>query len=223
MKDAQCTSARRQSARWWRDMGFNTRKGIESEIRATMNSYEDKKRLSPKHSDFMTKVFQHHAEFQEKTGPGLAWFMIDRHPHYKTRCFHIVRTDGTVEMISWLAALPPEGGTTLMKDVLRAARNVVRNDMQGWVRKTAMCTLCAEPITSEYETHVDHIVPFPQVWDTYVHETQSGNRYPPLVTSEGRVHFADDSLAKHWRQWHNQHAQLRRVHKVCNLSRPRKL
>ncbi|KAK7321667.1 hypothetical protein VNO77_32524 [Canavalia gladiata] len=41
------------------------------------------------------KLLVYHPHFEDKIGCGLESIMVDRHPHWYSRCFFVVRTDGS--------------------------------------------------------------------------------------------------------------------------------
>ncbi|CAK9863797.1 unnamed protein product [Sphagnum jensenii] len=59
-------------------------------------TYENGARISAQHNALVQEVVVHHPKYTEKAGCGIAYIKVDKHPNFPdTRCFWIVREDGT--------------------------------------------------------------------------------------------------------------------------------
>lgn len=79
---------------------------VKSKAKAIMNIKEDGQKLEGYEEEFMKEIIKHHPKHDEKmngTGEekGFSHFAVDQHPNYKnTRCFFVVRQDGSKEDFS---------------------------------------------------------------------------------------------------------------------------
>lgn len=80
---------------------------VKSKAKAIMNIKEDGQKLESYEEEFMKEIIKYHPKHDEKmngTGsPDTAFdhFIVDQHPNYRnTRCFFVVRKDGTKEDFS---------------------------------------------------------------------------------------------------------------------------
>jgi len=68
---------------------------VKSKSRAILNMYKDDEKLKQADTDFIQDIFKFHENYQTKSKE-FDHFIVGIHPEFiKTRCFFIVRKDGT--------------------------------------------------------------------------------------------------------------------------------
>lgn len=73
---------------------------VKSKSRAILNLKKDGEKLDQNDADFMTELLKFHDKAAEKT-KDLEHFEVGPHPEFtKTRCFFIVKKDGSKEDFS---------------------------------------------------------------------------------------------------------------------------
>ena len=69
-------------------------------LKEMLNHYKLNERVSALDSDFLKEALRNHPECEEKIGVGIDHFVV-RLADYGTRCFWIIRSDGTEERFSY--------------------------------------------------------------------------------------------------------------------------
>jgi hypothetical protein len=69
-------------------------------LKGILNSYDLNSRVSNEDSDFLHEAIKNHPECDSKVDVGIDHFVV-RPADYGTRCFYVVRTDGTEERFSY--------------------------------------------------------------------------------------------------------------------------
>lgn len=73
---------------------------VKSKSRAILNMYKDDEKLKPADGDFIGDLFKFHEKHAEKS-KNFDHFIVGIHPQFdKTRCFFIVKKDGSREDFS---------------------------------------------------------------------------------------------------------------------------
>ena len=73
---------------------------VKSKSRAILNNMKDDEKLADNDADFIKEILKFHAKSAEKL-VDFDKFIVGAHPEYpKTRCFFVVRKDGSKEDFS---------------------------------------------------------------------------------------------------------------------------
>jgi hypothetical protein len=82
---------------------FSTQEEALSFFRPMRERYSVDARLQTADAEDLAELFQRHPEYRQKAGVGVDHFVaaIDQGPGYKSKCFAVVRTDGTSEKFSY--------------------------------------------------------------------------------------------------------------------------
>ena len=79
---------------------FDNQKEATGFFRAMLNRYRPKQRVSDEDAADLAALLKRHSEYAEKVGVGIDHFEV-MSAEFGTRCFRIVRTDGTGEDFSY--------------------------------------------------------------------------------------------------------------------------
>ncbi|MCX6953056.1 MAG: DCL family protein [Verrucomicrobia bacterium] len=162
-----------------------------------------------------------HPEAAEKIGVGVDYIEV-RPASYHTRCFWIVRTDGSEADFSMMTAM--NGQPSAKARVSAALREEVRDEVEQHrhsLPDDVACALCGSMTSPEsaYMTYLDPT--FDQIATTFV-DNHGGwqNIAEERVGPYGRK-LSNRDLAEDWARFHRTNARLFPAHPVCNLSRHR--
>lgn len=211
---------------------FKTKTSLQEYIRGIVAKYKDEQQLDMFDTAFVLALLEQHPQADTKIGAGVERIIVRRNPVYRrNRGFHLFRIDGTDTDFSWVECLTP---TPHHKKVIRAMRVLVEPQTMAFKQQffdnTAepRCALTGEPIAF-VGSHVDHMPPF--TFEVLVQEfcdrcginlesvplrdEMADNKYVDLID--------DDALAMSWVQFHKEHACLRVVSQIGNLSHAKRL
>jgi hypothetical protein len=162
-----------------------------------------------------------HPETIEKIGVGIDHIEV-RPASYHTRCFWIVRRDGSDVDFSMKTAV--NGQPSAKARVSAALREEVRDEVEQYRQsqpESVDCALCGSATSPEaaYVTYVDPT--FDEIATRFVDnnggwQTIAEERVGPY----GRQ-LSNRVLAADWNLHHRAHARFSLAHPLCNLSRPR--
>jgi hypothetical protein len=189
-----------------------------------LNSYEIGNQLTDEDFDDIFNLLKNHPRAGEKVGCGVSELYIGSDV-YAGKCFHIKRTDGSIENFSYDKAV--KGDPKPFTIFSKACRKAVESDMISVKesafdgRDTIKCQETGIYIKME-EAHVDHRQPntFSVIIDRFieVNSIDIVNIQYDSIGQYGRQ-FIDDELANKFREYHKNKATLRIVTKDLNLRR----
>ena len=215
---------RRKAIKWWKEeLGINTKGEVEDRVRAIVSKYLDDQPVNPEDQAWLIKVFEHHYQYTAKIGCGLEHLVVRTNPSWSgpTRGFWIQRKDGTSIDISWVTALKPGGRPDPIEDASKAARYEIFEQIHHHHRygDCEVCPLCNEQMQRKFSLHVDHEIPFKQLFADFLYDNSL--KYESVEIEDLGVdsRFADRELAAQWKQYHQVKAKLRLTHSHCNLAR----
>jgi hypothetical protein len=223
-------TTKRSVNKWWRDEGvlgeiFATKAALETRIRGIVASYPLETEMAQADADFLSAVFSRHYGWELKRGCGVQAYFTRTVVAWTgpTTGIWIRRTDGSEIDISWVVALMPGGAPSAVLKAATAARYEIveqRNKASSAVPWGAECPVCGEPLMSD--RHVDHRPPktFKALFEEWL--GSEGVTHEILETEEVGVadaQFVDRGLGSKWAAYHQQHADLRVIHKHENLAR----
>ena len=206
---------------------FKTKDAIRKKLREILYAYPIGAKVTGEDSGFLLELLHNHPNAIEKIGCGIETFEV-RQENSISRCFYLVRTDGTAENFSYKKCLNSPTPLAVFKSI---CRNLVYPQMHNlkssYFREKARedgCIRC--PITGKWiapeQAHVDHIPPdtFAKIVTGFI-DTNSINVEKVEVREAEDVYinktFVDESLAKNWVKYHDENAQLRVVSSFANL------
>src|SRR5882757_391971 len=206
---------------------FKTKDAIRKKLRDILYAYPIGARVTGEDSGFLLELLHNHPNATEKIGCGIEAFEV-RQETSISRCFYLVRTDGTAENFSYKKCLNSPTPLAVFKSI---CRNLVYPQMyklkSSYFREKARedgCVRC--PITGKWITpdqaHVDHIPPdtFARLVTGFIDKNNINVEKVKIRDSEDaniNKTFADDSLAENWVNHHDENAKLRVVSSFANL------
>lgn len=192
-------------------------------------------------SFLMTEIFPYHNRWNEKKGVGVDKICVAIAPKddYKkqTRCFKIIRSDGTCTDISFTKCIARCGREDeydkqlLMELIHKACRTAIQPILAAFkkqIKYPFVCPLASDIIvTCQSECHIDHydldfkdvvkqwlelrVAIFDKIKDAIVaHEDNSSD-----------VYFNNERIIEDFQKFHNEHTHLRAVSQTSNLKRKR--
>ena len=135
-------------------------------------------------------ILERHPQRQEKIGVGLKHIEVRMSAYGNNRCFHVIRTDGSVIDFSWQV---PLGFTKDQPSLDAAARDAVYLQVFD----------VAKQDTSK---QVHHVTPFKQLLNDWL--ATLGGRMPEVLHGGYRDDFAHEADKASWQDYHQKHAKL---------------
>lgn len=174
--------------------------------------------------DFLIELLLRHPDPDGKIGVGVLRFEIRENPLFPTRrLLSLIRVDGTETDFSFLKCLTQP---TVRSMVLSTLRREI-SDQTACVARVAFatgesvrCALTGVILDTMADAHVDHYDPTFLPLATQFVEGVGGWEMISLRRADGMVGelLADPDQRQQWRGYHAQHAHLRVVSIIANLS-----
>lgn len=176
-------------------------------------------------------LLERHPEFNDKHGSGIERFGI-RNALYGTRCFEVIRTDGSCTDFSFNSCIEGKRPTHL-NEAIAALRAEVTEDIlqkkRDWFRRhgnadgKVPCAISGGLITIE-EAHADHAPPrtFGTLAIAFLAArgiAPDASFVTPPADNQYMPRIVDKSVAQDWRVYHHSLAVIRIVAKKSNLTR----
>lgn len=208
-----------------RDLGavlskwYPKKKDKQERAKAVLNDATLGDRLGERDTQFMLGLLAGHPDLTQKVGIGVVGIDV-RSALHGTRCFHVLRADGSSTDFSYLKCL---AAPTPTQDVRAACRNALTADMA--LKKAYFlalpeptCQLTGMPIDAD-NSHVHHGPPmFDVLVDGWV-ETVGGYDAVAGNLLNGDNVYGNELCeidAHAWLRYHNAKAQLLLVHRSAN-------
>lgn len=179
--------------------------------------------VEKKYSDFLVNnIFPTHPEWKKKVGVGIDHLEVRKSTH-GTKCFYIVRTDGTFTDISYPASISPYNRK---KDIMDACRNAISSTIYLFRSSATLpfvCPVTGEVVTDRSNMHIDHYdLTFKELFDLWMKDKDVDELYRKTLKSNRDdcmdTFFDDEKVILDFIQFHNSHTHLRAVSKTANLS-----
>ncbi len=205
---------------------FPTKDAAKKRIQAMLGSYQPGMIVNPFDSLILCDLVQRHPSAEQKIGAGIAGFQVMRNPEYpSSKCFALVRTDGTATDFSYNECLRPtlpnqkaKNGfrSAIAPDILQFKQNAF-DEADG----PLFCPFTGEKL-GFVGAHVDHAPP-----DTFANLLErfltlegislDGIEVKPSADNSYSDRLANESLESRWVAFHNHYANLRIVSETANL------
>ena len=223
------------------DRVFRSKKAATEVVQSVLHKYELGATLNVEDSGFIWDLLHLSRKAKEKKGCGIDHFEVrkdewptqGRRPGEDcTRCFWVVRNDGTSVSFSLHRCINPDTPEQRVKAAFRlvVADDIVRFKKQAFVSVDGetSCALTGQSVVYR-DCDADHVVPFNKL----VKDFCVGRG---LVLAEIRVQsckklgrrgyglcFEDERLAAAWRGYHQRHMKLRVVGREAHSHLSRKI
>jgi len=207
---------------------FKYKKDALNYFKAILNSYEPTEIVNEKDFNDLVGLIEIRPDKDEKFGCGIETIHVIE-VRYKTKCFELIRKDGSKEVFSYRSSITGQSKPTVKFS--KACRETISDDLRnvklayfkkfstkGQVRCQETGELCKWE-----ELNVDHRQPntFSVIVDRFIEVYRINIRAVEYVEIMDGVHnFSNVELAENFRNYHKEKANLRLVMKGKNLSRP---
>ncbi len=211
------------------ELQFSSKGEAKTYFSKILNNHPVGTVLSDRNFDDIMSLLLCHPKADEKIGVGVNSIKIDPGFYSSNRCFHVVRTDGSVENFSIKKCI--DGDHSTFYKFCIACRRVVETELRSMKGKyfeehgdkecRVICPITKEKITFE-EAHVDHREPF--TFSVIVYSFIKANninldRVDYLTEGKYGNEFKDNVLTEKFRTWHREIAKLRIVKAKTNLAK----
>lgn len=209
------------------DKEFKYKKDALSHFKDILNSYESTQIVNESDFKDLVALIENRSDKDEKIGCGIESIQVIE-VRYKTKCFELIRTDGSKEVFSYRSCI--NGKSKPLTKFSEACRETISEDLRNvkltYFKKFSSkgevkCQETGELCKWE-ELNVDHRQPntFSVIVDRFieVHRIDIKNvEYTEKM--DGVYHFSDVVLAQKFKKYHKKMANLRLVKKGKNLGR----
>ena len=210
-----------------KNIKFTTKKEAIAYFKGILNKYQCGQELNESDFNDVIELLRYHENHTEKFGPGIKKIRIEK-IKYGKRCFHLIRTDSSVDHFSYLKCI--NGGPSLQTKFSRACRQAIQEDINNIKKKyfkekaKSGKAPCQETkvFYSWEELCVDHRQPntFSVIVDRFIEVFQIDIKNIEYHESiENIFEFSDNDIKERFRQYHREKANLRIVCKSLNSSR----
>jgi hypothetical protein len=206
---------------------FKTKAAIRERVRSILYAYPTGTRVSSKDSAFLLELLHNHPNAEEKIGCGVEAFEV-RQESSISRCFYLIRIDGSTENFSYEKLLSPPTRLAVFKAVCRTLvyRQVLRFKSAHFRQHAREDGRVQCPITRKWimqeEAHVDHIPPdtFAKLLANFTAQYDIDAEKIEIQDSGSSIGktFADADLTENWMRYHEMNAKLRVVSTLANLT-----
>lgn len=210
---------------------FSTKGAASEYFRVILHRHEIGSDIPEPDATELSWLLERHPEVSDKLGIGVEQFRV-RNALYGTRCFEIVRKDGSVTDFSFKSCIEGKRPTDLSEAITALRAEVADDIMQkkrDWFGKhgdiggKVPCALTGARISIE-EAHADHAPPrsFGTLAIAFLEArgiVPNAAFVTPPTDNQYQPKVADRKLTQDWRAYHHKLAVIRVVAKGVNLAR----
>jgi hypothetical protein len=210
---------------------FDSKKDAEEYFRGMRDQYRVGQRIPEPHHTELRWLLDRNPWASEKIGCGIDHFSVMVMEPYKTRCFRIVRTDGSTTDFSFPHCVDGKDASD-RQEMHKAFRALVTDDIfakkqeyftqNGDSEGRVPCAITGK-LVNTYEAHADHAPPrtFGTLVDTFLAALQIEPSADLLAYQDNQhaPRLKDPATAEDWREFHHKMAAVRVVAKDENLKR----
>lgn len=218
------------------DQTFNTQSSLKMFIQSILHGSGIELPVSNYNFEFLSKLLDRHPRRDEKVGVGIKSFIVRKDIYGRTKCFWIVRLDGTETEFSYDKCIKGNKVTNPLKLFYEAARVTIDPQIEAYresyikAYKDSNGKFPCEKtgkMLSRKEENVDHIPPltFKKIVENFLEKTNhdlSSIGYSGFGDGEVHKKFMDESLKSEFATYHMQVARLRVISRKENLTQPKK-
>jgi hypothetical protein len=216
---------------------FKTKTELKTFTKTILNKYVVNNSLDKSDLEFITELLKRHPEYENKIGKGINDIVVRTDMRWqKTKCFHIVRVDGTETDFSYLSCIDNDTRQEPIKMFKLSARSAIADQVvQHLVNyKSRMidadgympCEKTRTKIKYEDAT-VDHTSPmtFNKIVEDFLtlkNIVVSEIEFTGFGDNEYYKQFKDENLKQEFSDYHREVAILRVISKQSNLTQKKK-
>lgn len=174
------------------------------------------------HRDVFDALVVSHLKGKEKLDCGISHFVFVVGDFFKEKQLRIVRTDGSVETMSYNFSHIISRTTASQKQVLALRESIYDQilEYRAGLPETTACLYCG---ATDKGIHVDHIFPFSAIATDYI----SSIGDVPLEFVKNSIkrtyEFADPNEKMKWQNYHKQTAKFQPLCPMCNIKKGAKI
>ena len=206
---------------------FKHKKDALSYFKDILNSYEPIQTVNENDFKDLVGLIENRPDKDEKIGCGIEKIQVIE-VRYKTKCFELIRTDGSSEVFSYRNCI--NGKSNPLAKFSKTCRETISEDLRNvklaYFKKFSSkgevkCQETGELCKWE-ELNVDHRQPntFSVIVDRFIEVQKIDiNTVEYTEIMDGVYHFTDIELTDSFKKYHREKANLRLVKKTKNLGR----
>jgi hypothetical protein len=212
-------------------LSFSAKSAAYEHFRAMLYRHPVGSHIPDPDATELTWLLERHPEFKDKLGSGIERFSV-RNALYGTKCFEIVRTDGSTTDFSFNSCIEGKRPSDLSEAITALRAEVADDIMQKkrhWFDENGdhegkvPCAITGTRVTID-EAHADHAPPrsFGTLAIAFLEArgiAPDRSFVTPPADNQYQPRIADKELAEIWRTYHHKIAVIRIVSKGANLSR----
>jgi Protein of unknown function (DUF3223) len=200
---------------------FVSKEDLKQRLKAYLESAPEGPIDDPGLVDLLHGMLALHPRSAEKTGGGVARFLLARNELGYGRGFMLMRTDGTKERFSYKACIDGQSVTHRSR-VVEAFRFAIRGQRDAFRDAVLLPTTCAisgRAITHRGDLHIDHIVPFWHLLQTFCKMRDIDIDSLATTGSGENLAIANPSIEADFQQYHRAAATLQATHREANAAK----
>jgi len=209
------------------DKEFKNKKEALTYFKGILNTYDPKQIVNEEDFNDLVGLIKIRPDRDEKIGCGIENIQVIE-VRYKTKCFELIRKDGSKEVFSYLKCI--NGKSKPLLKFSKTCRETVNEDLRNvklsYFKKFSSKGQVKCQETGEFckweDLNVDHRQPntFSVIVDRFIEVYRidlNSIEYKEIM--DGVYHFTDSKLAENFKKYHKDKANLRIVMKKKNLGR----
>src|SRR6266849_745967 len=204
---------------------FKTKDAIHERVRSILYAYSTGVQVDGEDSALLLELLHNHPNAIEKIGCGVEAFEI-RQESSISRCFYLLRSDGSTVNFSYDKLLSPPTRLAAFKDVCRGLihRQIFRFKFMHFREHAREDSRVQCPITHKWvmseETDVDHAPPntFAKLVTDFIDQNEIDVENAKFQVAGKAIDktFTDTALAENWVKYHDTRADLRVISSFAN-------
>lgn len=204
---------------------YATKTEAKASVKKLLASYSVGQQVEDwEHQMVLCDLVLMHESWKQKVGCGIAGFKVQREEKHQSKCFWLVRVDGTSTDFSYIECFNP---SSPKQKTLTAMRHAVEEQIIAFKKKafsSATVIACAgtgKPVTWD-DCAIDHVVLFRDLAAEFSREIGvplEDIETEPTRDGETETLLADKDILALWLEFHQEHAQLRVTTREFNASR----
>jgi hypothetical protein len=208
------------------EMKKETKKSLKEKCQKILHSYNGVV-TSKEDFDFLMEVFKCHTEWEEKCkGQKIIRIEVGPAPGRPSKCFFIVREDGSKTDISYTHCINARTNDVQIKNACRNAIYPQIRDMKAKIKLPFVCPLSNMVVDSMDKVHIDHYdLDFNEVVEEWLKDKDKQAIFDNINKTEDNntlTFFTSPEIVQDFIQFHNAHTHLRALSCQANLTRKRK-
>ena len=219
------------------DNTFKTKAEFKKFVKTILNKYDIDGVIDDTDFQYISELLKRHPEYEKKIGSGIKHIVIRTDGKWgKTRCFHILRTDGSQTDFSYINCIDNDISREPMKMYKASARSAVKKQISSFLSNYITQTKdYADNVISQKsntkintkDATVDHIPPmtFDKIANDFLQIKQldpSQIEYMGFGDNQYHKEFREEAIKVEFEEYHRKVAKLRVISRHENLTQKKK-